>query len=248
MTAMRTRGILVLITAGTLLASCGGSSSSATAPSTPKQIAADKATIKAALLTADDVPLGYSGVPHEDSDDSDPPDAVVDAFVKCSGFPKRLVSSKTDNQPQADAPDFSKGKIGQGAATEIDSSIELDRSAKDVSDPLSQLSPNTAKCFEPLFRAAFKQSLGTDPTVSFGDVSVVPLTVGSVGDQAAAFKGQVNVSGTGLSIPIEFNLYFVRSGRAIVEMTALGYSTSFDKKLAEKLLGTMVDRLKAAKV
>jgi hypothetical protein len=38
----------------------------------------------------------------------------------------------------------------------------------------------------------------------------------------------------------------VRSGRAVVEMTALGFSTKFDKSLALKLIQTMIDRLKAA--
>lgn len=246
MAAMRTRGILVLTLAALLAASCGGGSSAVTAPNTPKQIAADKATIKQALLTADDLPLGYTGVPHVNSEDSAPPQAVQDAFVKCSGFPKRLVDPNKNDQPNADAPDFSKGKIGQGRATEVDSSIELDRSSKDISEPMTQLSdPKAAKCFEPLFKSTFQQGLGSDKSVSFGNVSVVALKVGSVGDQAAAFQGRVTVSGNGVTLPIEFNLYFVRSGRAVVELTAIGYSTSFDTTLAEKLVKTMVDRIAA---
>ncbi len=247
MTAMRTRGFLIVITVGALVASCGGGSSAVTAPNTPKQIAADKVTIRQALLAADDLPLGYTGAPHVNSDDSDPPRAVQDEFAKCSGFPKRLLDAKNTDQPHADAPDYSKGKIGQGPATEVDSGIEIDRSSKDISEPLAHLADaKAAKCFAPLFNAIFKKGLGSDSSVSFSAATVDKLAVGSIGDQQAAFRGHVTVSGTGVSIPIEFSLYFVRWGRAIVQLTALGYSTTFDKSLAEKLLGTMVDRVKAA--
>lgn len=247
MTGMRTRGFVIVLTVGALLASCGGGSSAITAPNTPKQIAADKSTILQAVLAADDLPLGYTGAPHVNSDDSDPSQAVQDAFAKCSGFPKRLLDNKNTDQPNVDAPDYTKGKIGEGPATEVDSSIEMDRSSKDISEPLAHLAdPKAAKCFAPLFNAVFKQGLGSNPKVSFGAVTVEKLDVGSIGDQRAAFQGHVSVSAGGVSLPIEFNLYFVRSGRAIVVLTALGYSTTFDKALAEKLLKTMVDRLKAA--
>ena len=248
MTAMRIRGFAIVVAAGALVASCGGSSSDASAPSTPKQFAADKATIKQALLTQDDLPVGYSGKPHDNSNSSDPPKAVIDAFVKCSGFPKRLIESKDSDQPNLDAPDFTKGQVAQGAATEVDSNIELDRSANDIREPLALLArPTTAKCFEPFFDAAIKQSSGSDPSVTFSKASVKPLDVGSVGDQSAAFRGVVTVSAAGLSLPVEFNFYFVRSGRAMVQLFALASGTSFDTALAEKLIKTMIDRLDAAK-
>ena len=219
-----------------------------TAPNTPAQLAADKATIKAALLTADDLPLGYTGAPHDNSSTNDPPKAVQDAFVACSGFPKRLVDEKTADPPHAAAPDFTKGEIGRGSATEVDSSIELDRSSKDISGPMSHLSdPKAAKCFEPLFSSIFQQGQASEPKVSFSKVSVVKLDAGSVGDQSAAFQGHVTISGNGLSIPIEFDLYFVRSGRAVVELTTIGYTAPFDKTLAEKLIKTMIGRLKVGK-
>src|SRR5438876_7050196 len=113
------------------------------------------------------------------------PRRVEKKFVACSGLPQRFLDTSKDDQPNADSPDFSKGKIGQGAATEVDSSVELDRSSKDISEPLSHLK-TAAKCFEPVFKALFAGGK-PDPGVTFTGLSVEPLDVGTVGDQSAAF-------------------------------------------------------------
>ena len=108
MTPMKARGFVAFMAAGLLAAGCGGGSSTVTAPNTPKQIAADKATVEQALLTSADLPSGYTGTPHDNSTSDDPPAAVENQFVACSGFPKRLLDQKNDDQPHADAPDFSQ--------------------------------------------------------------------------------------------------------------------------------------------
>jgi hypothetical protein len=238
------RAISAAIVAGAFAAGCGGGSGAVTAPNTPKQLAADKATANQAVLTSNDLPAGYTGVPHDESSSIDVPPAVDKKFAACSGLPKRFLDTSKDDQPNSDSPDFSKGRIGQGAATEIDSSVELDRSSKDISEPLSHLS-TAAKCFEPVFRALFAGGNAT-PGVRFTDLSVSSLEVDSVGDQSAAFQGSITVSGSARSIVVSFDLYFVRTGRAIVTMTTLGYDTEVSRALAKSLLQTMVDRLKAA--
>src|SRR2546428_5255397 len=58
-----------------MAAGCGGGSGAVTAPNTPKQIAADRATAKRAVLTSNDLPAGYKGVPHDESSSNDLPPA-----------------------------------------------------------------------------------------------------------------------------------------------------------------------------
>lgn len=67
-----------------LATGCGGSSETITAPNTPKQRAADEVTAKQAVLTAKDLPAGYTGTPHDNSSNHDLPPAVLKKFVTCA--------------------------------------------------------------------------------------------------------------------------------------------------------------------
>jgi len=248
MQGMGKRGIVAAIAVGLLAAGCGGGSSAVTAPNTPKQLAADKATAKAAVLTASDLPAGYKGTPHKKSSGDDIPTAVETKFLACTHLPKRFINDSGDKQPNADAPDFAKGTLGQGASTEIESSVELDRSSNDIKDPLSHLSgSNAAACFKPFFQAALNTSLSGTSGVTIAPVKMTVLDLGSVGDQSGAFQGRTTVSGPSASITFEFNLYFVRTGRAGVFMLTIATNAPFDQTLAKSLLSTMVGRLGAAK-
>lgn len=248
MSGVGKRGLVIAIVAGVLAAGCGGGSSAVTAPNTPKQLAADKVVAKGAVLTANDLPAGYAGTPHDNSSPNTPAETAAEKkFATCSGLPKRFIDSKDDGQPNADSPDFKKGEIGQGVATEIDSSVELDRSSNDIKDPLSRLTgTGAANCFKPFFEAVLKESLAGTPGVTLAPLAVTVLDLGSLGDQRSGFQGRSSVTGPGGSISFEFNFYFVRTGRAIVSMVAIGFGGPIDQALAKSLLTTMVGRLKAA--
>jgi hypothetical protein len=245
---MQKRGLSLIVAAATMLvtAGCGGGSGAVTAPNTPKQLAADKALAKQAVLKLSDLPAGYKGSPHSDSGDDLPP-AVERTFLACTHLPKSFIDDKSRTQPSADAPDFTKGEVGAGAASEVDSSVEIDRSSNDIKEPLSHLTGSTAAdCFTPFFKAVFKQAVASEPSVTLGPVSVVALDFGGIGDQSSAFQGRVKISGPSRAIDFEFDFYFVRTGRAGVTMAAIGYDSTFDQTLARSLLKTVVSRLKAA--
>ena len=251
-----------MVVAGVLLAGCGGGSAKVTAqpstttgpttttkppaaPNTPKQRAADTATAKRAVLKLSDLPFGWAANPHNSSG-PDLPKSVETKFLACAHLPKRFVDNTNDNQPNADSPDFTKGTIGAGPAAEVDSSVELDRTVADISEPLSYFAdPSTTKCFDPLFRAEFALALRGDKGVSLQDFAFRALSVASVGDQAAGFQGRVTITGPKASIPIEFDLYFVRKGRAIAMLTTVAFSVPFDQAFAQSLLEKMVGRLSA---
>jgi hypothetical protein len=247
----------MLLAAGVLLAACsGGSSKSAVQPSTttkppvvpntPKQRAADKAIATKAVLALTDFPIGYTSTPHKNSGDDLSP-AVEKKFLACTHIPKRLLDNSKSNQPHADSPDFMKGVVGAGPAIEVESNVEIDRALKDVSEPLTYLAaPNTVNCFQPFFKAAFESGLKGEPGVSLSNFTFRGLSVGPIGDQAAGFQGRVTLVGPRASLPLEFNLYFVRVGRSVVTLTATTFSIPMDQPYAQTLLEKMVGRLKAA--
>ena len=221
--------------------------SPAAAPDTPAQRAADTALAKQAVLSLHDFPLGWTSSPHDNSG-SDVPAPVEKQFEACTHIPKRFLDDKNDAQPSVDSPDFAKGTVGAGPAAMIQSSVEIDRAPADISAPLSYLSaPRTVACFGPFFRASFQQALKSEPGVAFTNFGIRALSVGSIGDQSAGFQGRVTLTGAHASIFVEFNLYFVRTGRAIVMLSAVTFSVPFDQSFAQTLLDKMVCRLKPLK-
>ena len=247
MSGTRIRVRTVTITAVLLLAGAGcGGSSAVTAPNTPKQLSADKALAKQAVLRQGDLPAGYTGTPHTDSGNNLPPAAEA-SFLACTHLPRSFLNNSANQQPNADAPDFKKGDITTGPSSEIDSSVELDRSSKDISDPLSHLQEaSAAKCFEPFFQSEIEQGAKDTPGLSLTGLTVRDISIGSVGDQRAAFEGRLTLSASGLSIPTYFDIYFVRRGRAVVDLTGIGFRQPVSQVLVKSLLATMVGRLDAA--
>ncbi len=253
------RGILpILAVAGMILTGCGGGSAKVAAPAptttqpgvapdTPAQRAADKVVAGRAVLKLSDFPLGWTSAPHDKSGSSGPPPAIERKLVACSHLPKRFFDDQADQQPNVDSPDFSKGVVGAGPAARIESSVELDRTVRAISAPLSLIaSPTAAKCFGPLFRAEFAEGVRTDPGVSLTGFSFHPLSAGSIGDQSAGFQSRVTIVGARVSIAVELDMYFVRVKRAIVVLTATTFSIPFDQAFAQDLLQKMVARLSAA--
>jgi hypothetical protein len=254
----RTRAVLSCLVAGTVITACGSGSghvaaSSTTRPSTTQpshaantgaQRAADRAVAARAVLKLADFPLGWTSKPHDTSNSPGPPAAVQHEVVRCAHLPQRFLDNRADTQPNVNSADFSKGIVGAGPAAQIQSSVELDRSVTDISQPLTQLaSPAAATCFAPLFRSEFALGVSKDPGVSLADFSLNALSVGSIGDQSAGFQSRVTVVGPRASISIELDLYFVRVKRAIAVLTATSFSVPFDQLFAQTLLDKMVGRL-----
>jgi hypothetical protein len=254
----RTRTLVSCLVAGMLIGACGSGSGHvsaslsttprttkpSSAPDTPAQRAADRAVAARAVLTLADFPLGWTSNPHDTSSSSGPPPAVQRAVIACAHLPQRFLDNRADTQPNVNSADFTKGVVGAGPAAQIQSSVELDRTVRDISQPLAQLAaPGAAACFAPLFRSEFSQGLGKHPGVSLADFSLNALSVGSIGDQSAGFQSRVTIVGQRASINLEVDLYFVRVKRAIVVLSAIAFSVPFDQGFAQTLLEKMVGRL-----
>jgi len=244
-TGIRGLAALLLPVMLVIAAGCGSSSKTSTAPNTPEQRKVDLALAKQALLKLSDLPPGYKGAPHSNSSNGDIPPRVIQKFVACTHLPKRFVDDKSDDQPKADAPDFTSGNIRTGAATEIDSSVEIDRSSKDISEPLGLLANgNTAHCFQPFFDAALAQGLKGAPGFSIQRVTVKSIPAGSAGDQGAGFQGQMTLGTPVGSMVVYLDFLLVRTGRAAINLTGIGFREPVALDLEHELLATIVGRLK----
>lgn len=73
---MRAREVVLLFVFGLLVGACGGSDRAQTleddSASVEAQAATDEATLKAALLTIEDLPTGWTTAPEDEDDDESP--------------------------------------------------------------------------------------------------------------------------------------------------------------------------------
>jgi hypothetical protein len=253
---MRIRGFVAAAAAGLLLAACGSSGKTAsdvpttttvaTAPNTPAQLATDKATAVASVLRRSDLTAGYKQIPPNPSSDDDFPPAVLTKFASCAHLSKEQAKKFFDQaqvkQPQAESH-FMK-KDGELLETDFDNTVELDRSAHDISEPFDLLKQTPAKCWQGLFEAAFAQSPPEGATVS--GVKVTSLSTLGLGDQALAFRVGVNISAPGLTVRSTIDLYFVGRGRAGVTLTATGVGRPADPAFERSMLEKVLQRVDAA--
>ena len=258
---MRIREFVALGSAVLMLAACGSSTKSgsdvppasttttiATAPNTPKQLAADKATAKAAVLKLSDLTAGYKQIPPNPDTDDDFPPAALTLFASCAHIPKKeaaafFAEDKGPKQPQAES-DF-MNKTRDLLEIDLKSNVELDRSTKDISEPFDALLAKTPlPCWEGLFDTAFAQDPIEGATLS--PVKVTPLATTGLGDQALAFRATLTISGPSLSVNTAIDLYFVGHGRAGVTLEVTGVGHPADPSFERSLIEKMIARLDAA--
>ena len=180
MNRSRTWRLWAVVTAvAAVAAACGSSGGAVTAPNTPKQIAADKKLATQAVLRASDMPTGFKGSPQDNSSNDKIPDAAARKFGSCVHLPEATITEMMNDtqqpgKPSVDAPEFEKGS-GLTDVT-IDNGVEIDRSSKDLSDPLDKFGATSAiPCWKDLFQAAFDNSKPANATFSGLAMSVLPL-------------------------------------------------------------------------
>jgi hypothetical protein len=226
---------------------CEGSSKSAAAPNTPAQLKADKAIAKQAVLKLSDLPPGYKGTPH-DANSSNVPSSVARAFATCTGIALRDVTrlmngEHSTDQPSVDSLDFYK--VGPAGEVIFENTVEVDRSSKDLSDPLDHFgSKNATPCWKDFFGAAFDQK--ADQTTSYRDLTVRKLPDLKIGDQSGAFEATVTISSGIRSAKTVIDFFFVRSGRAGISLFATWIGQPANRPLAQSWVQKVADRLKGA--
>jgi hypothetical protein len=252
------RGISAVVAIAVLLAGCGGGSAKVTtslpstpsrqaAPDTPAQLAADTALAKRVGLRLGDLPAGYTAKPHDDSSDAIPA-KVAKAFGSCAHIPKSSLSSLLGDVPDPSAPSVSAPdfELVLGSRhTSFENNVELDRTARDLSEPLALFgAPAALPCWKALFGAVLAQTAPKDGVFEGLIVQAIPIS--RIADQSAAFEAQVTLAVGRIAVPVVFDFFFVRLGRAGVTLFASGINHRVDTALEVSLIRKVVTRLRAA--
>ena len=252
MTGTGPRGLAKLLLAAMVMfaAGCGSASKTISAPNTPKQIAADKALVKQTVLKLSDLPSGYKASPHEDASAEDFPQADLQKFATCAKVPTSMVAElltgvEDPSAPSADSPDFDQSDPATGYSTSFQNSVGIERSSKDISEPIKVLGATSAlKCWRALFQSVFERTAPQGGTIR--DLAVVGLPSPSVGDESTAFGIRVTLSGAQRTVKAFVDIYLVRRGRAGISLSASGVGERVDSSLVLSLLHTVDDRVKEA--
>lgn len=195
------------------------------------------------MLKLSDLPRGFRGTPPKQSSGNDVSPKVEQQLVACAHLPKNFFDDSADDQPKADSHDFEMGVPG-GAVMLIQSSVEIDRSSKDLSEVLAYVAKEkTVRCFQPYFRAAFAQTMKGEPGISLRDLTVEPISAGSAGDQGAGFRGHATITAPRGTMEFFFDFLLVRTGRAAVIMAGIGIGEPVTLALEHELLAKVVGRL-----
>jgi hypothetical protein len=246
----RTRVFAALLSAAMVIvaAGCGSASKTSTAPNTPEQLKADKAIAKQAVLKPSDLP-GYKATPHRHDPSNDTPQPILRKFATCAKIPESkiadLLNGNTDpSAPSVDSPDLTLDESDAGVSYTFENTVEIDRSSKDISEPFDLLGGTAVlPCWKDLFKAAFDAQAAA-PGMSVSGLSVTPIEIGPVGDQSAAFEVRVRFTKGARSVNAFLDLYFVRSGRAGISLSASGLGKSVDQSVSLFLVKAVAGRLK----
>ena len=200
------------------------------------------------MLRLDDLPIGYKTSPPDNSSDDNVPAGVLTKFAACVKVPKAAAASLLDNTSTASQPnveaDF-ETDAGSLKETDIDSNVELDRSSKDISAPVVLFSAKSALgCWKQLFQTEFVHDPTSGPKSRFG--AVVPLSMGSIHDEALALQVRFSVSTPKRTVPVDLDLYFVGRGRAGISLSGTWIGGHPDTGLEQSLVEAIFGRLKAA--
>jgi hypothetical protein len=222
------RAVVLLSGVALALSSCGGSADKV-------DPAADLRVAKSAVLTSADVPSGFTGTPHTDSDDL--PASSKKAFADCMHVDATFFDD-TPGAQKADSPDFKKGD------DEIDSSVEIDPKKKDIDKGYEQMAlSRTPACLGQLFDSAFKSSAGSQPGVTFGTVKVTRASVPGIGDRGFSFSGTIPVTAATQSLTFYFDVFLVQRDRAGITVSSFQTNAPLDRDTELRLVRTIVDRV-----
>lgn len=229
-------------------AGCGSSSKTTTAPNTPEQRKIDKQFATRAALKLTDLPAGYTASPHQNDPSNDTPDPLLRKFAACAKIPKARIaqflnSTPDPNEVEVDAPDFSRKDLNTGFSTTFESSVDFERSAKDVTEPFAIFTGKRAlPCWRDLFQSVFESSAAKQHD-SIRNVAVVAISTGRIADESAGLGISTTLVGAARSVNLYIDLYLAGTGRTATSLLATSIGVRTDQSLALSLLRKVAVRL-----
>ena len=248
----RCRQLMALCAAAVvLLSACNGDDSSApttTAPSSTaptatvppsttasaSQVELDRQKGQRVVLTAADLPGFTMGAPDED-DDSAELEAAANACVNNDRLLTRL--GEDDDPRGANSTDFHRSNV-----LTVNSGVTFGETEDEARTSMTALgAPSFTGCFSNDLAAELRQR----PTFTGVSVSTARLPALSAGDQSAGYRSTARAQVSGQSVTFYFDFTFIRSGRVLAVISALGIGTPFPEAERSRLATTVAGRMAA---
>ena len=196
---------------------------------------ADQELADEAVLTIDDLPVGFEEQPEDDEDDADDSDDVLDeSFADCMGISVGELNDDED-EPQASSTFATEGDA------EVNSEVTVYATEAEVVEDLELVkSPDSLDCFADAMNEVFA---ATDEDV--GEITVEDLGVEDLGEDAF---------GLGVTVPfavetgervLYLDLVLIQQGRTAISMGYQAFDVPFDVALGYDLADTVVNRVPA---
>lgn len=180
------------------------------APTEPAvDVEADKAVAEAALLTLQDFPAGWEAAPPDEGDEDDR--SSREDIADCVGVDYDQLYD--EENVEANSPTFTAENDN-----EVEHKVSL---AADEADMVEVFEIAGSAKFLECAGQSVKDAIAdaAEDGVSFGDVTVNQLSVGSFGDETLAYRVTVPVEAEGLSFDLKLETAIVRVGRGQVNIT-----------------------------
>jgi len=259
---MQIRRAIVVLVVVLALAACSGSDDNSAAttappptPQAPATTAAATTTLavsdaelaQSALLTADDMPAGWTQAPNtDDAQDAENAQRISD----CSGLDVNLIGEGVLGDSKATSPDFSSPdqlatvKHRVGLAPDEDTAV-----AAIAAIGAAKLAP----CYEQAMKSSFADAaVTTDPAntlpdgMTLTDVTMKridpPVTVDA--DDAVWYSADATLDYQGQTIDIYLDLLFTRTGRVLSQIEFDGNTTQFPNELYAPTVTAAQDKIK----
>lgn len=201
----------------------------------PETFDDDLRVAEAAVLTLDDLPVGWSSKPREDDEDDDEFDQEL---ADCMGIPVEEVAESGNPKAESEtflADDDSEVEAEVVIAPTIDEAIE---------DFELATSPEFLDCTREVLPALMERAAEEEGSeFRIADASIGPLRIEESGDRSAAFRLSISVQVDTFNVDIYADILIAQVGRATMQLSTMSVSSPKDLTFSQSLLDVMVDRI-----
>jgi hypothetical protein len=183
-----------------------------------------------------------------------------DARLRLSDLPPGWMAGSSAAQPTADAPCPSlRRAAGWISAAKVSPSFSISTGPTLAAQSETYVYADTAlakhwfgrfsgsrtrACLARILRTELAMTVEL-PGIKIGPIGVGVLSITPVGDQDAAFRVTVPVSGSGMSFKVDVDVVVVRAGRGLEIFTLGSVGSPFDPGLETSLVTAVTGRLDA---
>ena len=249
------RPLVILGTVLLLSAACGDDSSSdaseqpassATEPSESEDARSetfddDLRLAEAAVVTLDDLPVGWSSKPREAEEDED--DEFDQEIADCMDVPIEDITESTN--PKAESETF----VAEDD-TEIEAEVVVAPSVAEATDDFEMAtSSKFLECVRevmPAVMEAAADEAGSEFEIT--NASIGPLQIEESGERSGAFRMSMSVEADSFEVDFYFDILFAQVGRATVQLSTMSLFSTPDVAFGQSLLDTMIERIDVAAV